>query len=380
MKHVSPSDATHAVRLANERLGSALATLERLGQAQQRLGSTLAALERGGEARARAAGRLGFRAALSPLRGGTRLRRTQKKAEGRLRLGGALSALSGLSTLGRGKVRREAQRLEAQTSAARKLHLGAAVLALSVLTDSGIEHYRGSFRNKAMFAPLIAATLSLFAGSAGASGARAPWLLDGAYRVGEAVGIAGLGFHAYNILKRPSGLSWLNLFYAAPIGAPYALTLAGFFGRSAVRVASAGGRLATLFTVPAGRLLAAATSAGILGTVGEASLLHFRGAYHNPAMYLPVSVPPITAGLVGAAALAPKTMPRAPVRGALWATAALGLAGVGFHVYGVSRNMGGWRNWSQNVLNGPPIPAPPSFLGLAVVGMAALALMDKNDA
>ena len=34
-----------------------------------------------------------------------------------------------------------------------------------------------------------------------------------------------------------------------------------------------------------------------------------------------------------------------------------------FHAYGVSRNMGGWRNWSQNVLNGPPLPAPPSFTG-----------------
>ena len=97
-------------------------------------------------------------------------------------------------------------------------------------------------------------------------------------------------------------------------------------------------------------------------------------------MYLPVSVPPVTAGLLGATAVAPKSVPRAPVRGALWATAALGVAGVGFHIYGVSRNMGGWRNWSQNVLNGPPIPAPPSFLGLAVIGMAALALMDANDA
>ena len=35
--------------------------------------------------------------------------------------------------------------------------------------------------------------------------------------------------------------------------------------------------------------------------------------------------------------------------------------------------MGGWRNWSQNVLNGPPLPAPPSFTGLAMAGLAALA-------
>jgi len=40
--------------------------------------------------------------------------------------------------------------------------------------------------------------------------------------------------------------------------------------------------------------------------------------------------------------------------------------------------MGGWRNWSQNVLNGPPIPAPPSFTGLALAGLAALGLLEAH--
>ena len=31
---------------------------------------------------------------------------------------------------------------------------------------------------------------------------------------------------------------------------------------------------------------------GLLGTVGEAALLHFRGAYHNPFMVVPVTLPP----------------------------------------------------------------------------------------
>jgi hypothetical protein len=43
--------------------------------------------------------------------------------------------------------------------------------------------------------------------------------------------------------------------------------------------------------------------------------------------------------------------------------------------------MGGWRNWRQNVLNGPPLPAPPSFTGLALAGLAALKLLrDHPDA
>ena len=40
--------------------------------------------------------------------------------------------------------------------------------------------------------------------------------------------------------------------------------------------------------------------------------------------------------------------------------------------------MGGWRNWSQNVLNGPPLPAPPSFTGLSLAGLAALNLMESH--
>jgi hypothetical protein len=363
MRHVSPAEAAHSLRLASQRLDA-------LQLASQRLGAALSALERPQKTETRFWRKLRPRSAL-PAMG--RWREGQGRVGRKLRLGSPFSALRG------GERRREIRR-EAQTSAERKLHLGAGVLALAVLADSGVEHYRGSFQNKAMFAPLIAAALSVFAGTAGALGVRAPGVLDRIYRAAEAVGIAGLGFHAYNILKRPSGLSWLNLFYAAPVGAPFALTLAGFFGRCALQVGRAGGKLATLFGIPAGRLLAVATSAGLLGTVGEAGLLHFRGAYHDPAMYLPVSVPPIAAGLLGATAAAPASVPRRPVRAWLWLTASLGVAGVGFHVYGVSRNMGGWRNWSQNVLNGPPIPAPPSFLGLALIGMAALALMDGNDA
>jgi hypothetical protein len=45
-----------------------------------------------------------------------------------------------------------------------------------------------------------------------------------------------------------------------------------------------------------------------------------------------------------------------------------------FHARGIARQMGGWRNWSQNVLAGPPLPAPPGFSALALAGRAALAL------
>jgi hypothetical protein len=37
--------------------------------------------------------------------------------------------------------------------------------------------------------------------------------------------------------------------------------------------------------------------------------------------------------------------------------------------------MGGWRNWRQNVLVGPPLPAPPAFTALAIAGLASLDLL-----
>ena len=270
----------------------------------------------------------------------------------------------------------DAPRREAVERQGRIVHLGSGVLALAVLADSGLEHYRGAFHNKGMFAPLARAALSVATNAAAACGARLPRaLVDAVQGLAAMTGLVGLCFHAYNIGKRPGGFSWLNFFYAAPIGAPAALTLAGLFGRGGVRLASG---QQTLFGLPAGRALAGSAAVGIAGTVGEAALLHFRGAYHNPAMFLPVTMPPLAAGLLGAAALAPAKAPRRATRAWLWATAGLGVAGVGFHAFGVWRNMGGFRNWSQNIFNGPPLPAPPSFLGLAVIGLAALALMEAN--
>ena len=262
------------------------------------------------------------------------------------------------------------------------MNLGAALLAVAVLADSAVEHYRGSFQNRAMYAPLASAALALAGSVHGALDPRAHHHSgrDAIYALAAVTGIAGLGFHAYNIGKRPGGCSWLNLFYAAPIGAPFALTLAGALGRGAERARMLErGRHNRALGLPLQRLLAGLSAAGLAGTVAEAALLHFRGAYHDPAMVLPVSVPPVAATLLGAAAVAPGRRVHRLARAWLKLTALLGLAGIGFHAYGVSRNMGGWRNWSQNLLNGPPLPAPPSFTGLALTGLAALSLIEEVE-
>ena len=92
-------------------------------------------------------------------------------------------------------------------TAARQLNLGAALLALAVLADSAVEHYRGSFHNRTMYAPLVSAALALAGsvhGTMDRRAARHP-VRDAIYALAAATGIAGLGFHAYNINKRPGG-------------------------------------------------------------------------------------------------------------------------------------------------------------------------------
>jgi hypothetical protein len=270
---------------------------------------------------------------------------------------------------------------QATVKAARRLNRSAATLATSVLLDSAVEHYRGSFKNKAMFTPLIVSALTLAVSAHGTADKRpaAHDIRDLIYLVAALTGLAGTGFHVYNVTKRPGAMSWQNLFYGAPLGAPMAILLSGLLGFYSERVRDTSrSRSARVFGWPAGRALAGLTGAGLLGTAAEAGLLHFRGAYHDPFMFLPVTVPPIAAVLAGEAALGPRNRDRWFSRMWLRLTALLGFAGVGFHAWGVSRNMGGWRNWRQNVLNGPPLPAPPSFTGLALAGLAALGLMEDH--
>ena len=271
--------------------------------------------------------------------------------------------------------RREA---ECRNAAGKQLNLAAALLSLSVLADSGVEHYRGSFQNRAMYVPLAVSAITLAASLFGAADRRArPHVIrDSLYGLAAITGVMGLGFHGYNILKRPGRISWLNLFYAAPVGAPVALALAGALGRGAEKVRD--DRSSEILGRPAGQTLGLLTSVGLAGTIAEAGLLHFRGAFQNPGMLLPVTLPPVAAGLLAASVVsAGKILARAAKAG-LQLTALLGIGGVAFHAYGVSRQMGGWRNWSQNLLNGPPLPAPPSFTGLALAGLAALSLADNE--
>lgn len=295
-------------------------------------------------------------------------------------VGAAVAACAAVGMIGLLAKRSRRDRREAHEDAvgacAERLKDGAMALSASVLLDSAFEHFRGVYQNRAMYAAPVAAAASMSAALA----RRAPRQLRTAiFITAGATGTAGVAFHIYNIAKRPGGFSLDNFFYAAPVLAPGALALSGFLGYAASHLEHAWERIGAGRTRrEIGPALGVMMSVGILSTVAEAALLHFRGAFHDPFMYAPVTIPPAAALALATASLKPTRATIAFARGALRATAATGVAGSAFHVYGVQRNMGGWANWTQNLFAGPPIPAPPSFTGLAIGGLGILHLLEKE--
>lgn len=284
--------------------------------------------------------------------------------------------------------RRRVLRRLLRERAVQLLHGAAALLAFSGTADSGLEHTRAHYRNPVMGVAPSLAGLGLVTALRGLlSRRRTGRGAEALYGALAATGAGGLGFHAYNVLKRPGGLGWMNLFYGAPLGAPGTLLLAGLFGLAAKRLDEPGAEHGPRTLLGGGRRtrrsaaqrLGLAASAGLVGTVAEVALLHFRGAWQNPYMVLPVTVPPAAAVALAAAAVRPGPAVIAAARSLSGATALLGLAGVAFHAYGIHRNMGGWRNWSQMILQGPPLPAPPGFTGVALAALAALLLLEDEE-
>jgi hypothetical protein len=301
---------------------------------------------------------------------------------------GALALVAGVAVVHRRPGSRAARPRKLRTSssdaaiveAAHRLNRASGLIASSTFLDSAIEHYRGAFHNKAMVTPLVASALAVAVSVHGTGDKRklAHRVRNPIYLGTALTGLVGTGFHVCNIAKRPGGFSWQNLFYGSPLGAPAAVALSGLLGYYSERLRDSESRSPRVFGFRAGRALAALCGVGMLATAGEAGLLHFRGAYHDPFMFVPVTVPPIAAALLGDTAVSHPEKPRRFTGWWLRLTALVGFAGAAFHAWGVHRNMGGWHNWRQTVLNGPPIPAPPSFTGLALAGLAALDLLKKH--
>jgi len=237
-----------------------------------------------------------------------------------------------------------------------------------------MEHFQGNYANRAMY---VAPSLGAAAMATALSGYAPHHIGTAIFGAGMTAGLAGLGFHFYNITKRPGGLSWQNVFYGAPYAAPGALALSGLFGIVA-GVVHRMRHQSRQRQIEFAEGFAYTVSACMMVTASEPWVLHFRGAYHDPFMYVPVTVVPAAAAALAYAGIQ-QSEPSFKMARTLLNTAGLvGLVGAGFHIFGVHRNMGGWKNWSQMLFQGPPIPAPPSFTGLALAGLGALHLLRQE--
>ena len=259
--------------------------------------------------------------------------------------------------------------MTSQAHAARLLNSASAILAGGVVADSTAEHYRAGFHNPVMFVAPAMSSVALATAARARAKPRGGGRMRGvAYAASIVTGLVGLALHLRNVSRRPGGWNSTSVLYGAPLAAPLAMTMAGTLGLVSSRVAAerVGGSDA--------RALGCVASLGLVGTSLEAAALHFRGAFQNPLMYAPVILPPAAAAALAAASLSPRPALSRTAGVLLRTTGVLGIGGTILHAWGVQRRMGGWRNWSQNLLAGPPLPAPPAFTGLALAGLAALEL------
>ena len=223
-------------------------------------------------------------------------RRRPQVGVGSVLLGIGLAAV-GAALAGRAVRQVPPRRLrpEARQRALARSRTGSAILSFSVLADSTMEHYRGGFHHSSMFAAPTAGALSLAAAMAEPERGAASGAVMASHITSVAVGAAGMAYHLRNVSQRPGGICWNNLFYAAPLGAPGSLATAGLLGAVAHAMAASHSRSADGADLRHGRQLAALSAVALMGETAEVALLHFRGAFHNPSMYLPVTIPPAAA-------------------------------------------------------------------------------------
>jgi hypothetical protein len=105
---------------------------------------------------------------------------------------------------------------------------------------------------------------------------------------------------------------------------------------------------------------------------------HYRGSYSQRVMYSPIILSPLLM-LAGILAIFSRRAARTllPISSAM--TIVDGIVGFAFHVRGIKRKPGGWRNPVANIIMGPPIFAPLLFTTSGFLGVIASLLRREDD-
>jgi hypothetical protein len=121
------------------------------------------------------------------------------------------------------------------------------------------------------------------------------------------------------------------------------------------------------------RLLSATTAASALPLGVEIYVNHYGGSFGNKWMWTPVFLSPALSA-AGAAGVVSERAART-VLPALSSVFLLdGLAGVFFHLRGIARKPGGFKEPTYNLVMGPPALAPGSLAMVGALGVLASVL------
>jgi hypothetical protein len=252
------------------------------------------------------------------------------------------------------------------------------VLTLLILADAFAGHYRSGFVFRSQYAPFLSGGLLIFAAISATINPGAAWAnlaLRLAGWVAIVFGVVGFAFHHYyGIVKKPAGYKWLlhYLMYGAPQLAPLALTMTGVLALLAARgladqISIAGVSLRTAFLATFALTLAGATL--------QAGILHYRGAFNNLLMYAPLTVPVLAIVMSIWMIVSPNNVVLFLFAILLSVTFLIGFVGLGMHLRGLGRQMGGLYLTLFNWLEGPPAFAPGIFAALAAVGLVVAYLL-----
>jgi hypothetical protein len=253
--------------------------------------------------------------------------------------------------------------------------LVAALLTLVIIAEAWLGHYRSGFPLRAQYAPLLSGGLMAVVGVAVVilpDNARLHTALRIAGWIAVVTGMIGVGYHhGYGIVGKAGGYRWLlhYLMYGAPQLAPLALSATG----ALVVVASHGlARGATPTDAGSARLLLGIAAMALVGALAQTGILHYRGAFNTPLMYAPFTLPPLAALGSGWLAIDPSSGITGFVRVCLWGTILVAIVGLGMHLRGIDRQMGGVHLLHSNVVQGPPPLAPAVYAGFAVIALLGL--------
>jgi hypothetical protein len=248
-------------------------------------------------------------------------------------------------------------------------------LTFLILADAFAGHYRSGFVFRSQYAPFISGGLLIVTALWVTLKPDTRWLnlaLQIAGWLAIIFGLVGFGFHHYyGIAKKPGGYKWLlhYLMYSAPPLAPLALSVTGILALMAARGLAGKSTFAGLELRAA---FLALVAIALAGATLQSAILHYRGAFNNPLMFAPLIVPVLAIVTSIWAIIGQNTTVLSVFTVLLWLTFLIGFIGLGMHLRGLGRQMGGLYVTLSNWLEGPPTFAPTLFTGFAGVGLIAI--------